>query len=306
MNLREIQGKMARLAAEDNGKKIAQRRKRMAELAMAAEEMAAFLKMQSAQLRRRHGLFFTVNQGRVLGGSSLSAEMCGHGIGVIRFEEGHAVFHPKGEMGPWNWSGNQKDGQAIRDFLEQKAKKYDTRNTQERELQWDLFHGMRRKKEAAFRGCTPIALAGHPAEIPTWIKGNGDLGTGNIDLLVRTQGGNRGSRFLVFELKRPKEGCNAEDALRQAAFYASALAIEANGDERYRTVYRKLFGSRGSARLDFGAVAVVDKNGNSDDSIREALRTLQAEGCGALSEVRVLRYEWVDNSATHWRWFSGT
>lgn len=100
---------------------------------------------------------------------------------------------------------------------------------------------------AAIRPVKPFGL---PTEIATSMNLDGDVATGNMDILARTYGAGRrsdGGDFVVLELKRPSlKPRDVHDAFKQAIQYAAALTIEANAlvgapRENAAVPYRQLF-----------------------------------------------------------------
>lgn len=96
----------------------------------------------------------------------------------------------------------------------------------------------------------PVKPFGLPTEIATFMNLEGNVATGNVDVLARTRNADNPSDagdFVVLELKRPTLAArDVSDALKQAIQYAAALTIEANAFAGPQvtnpaTPYRQLF-----------------------------------------------------------------
>lgn len=320
----------------DGKEKLKKRREAMVMMSAAANSLReAEKKFRNAGVttpRGRRivpGVTFTVNQGVVTKGGrteklSINVEMRSKNVGQIRHENEYRFFPNAPEVGEvdkkngWVWSQDSADGEKIHKHFTHLEEKESKAKVQEREIQWQMFRAIENDTNECFKYLQPVAIAGFPCEVPTWVTSKGELGTGNIDALIRRLGGNKGASYLVFELKRPG-GDKPEDALQQAIAYAIALSIEANGDEDEanaelcREEYRSLFGGTGKSPLTFGAVAVIAVPQNNRDAAENALEKLWLKISTAdkkltcVNRLGVLLYEWdeINKTAANWSWLAG-
>lgn len=332
MSYIDLERSIRTFAEDANGNKVLEsRRIAMRELSTAAKEL---LDNKEDLPRRRRDISFTVNQGKVKNGSRkkkflLNVEKGGINIGHIEYvkkAEGYKEpsyrYFPKDEKGHpgWVWSKDASDAKEINEHFKKIGEKLkESRNKiQEREIQWQMFSAIENKntdkEKGVFKNLRPVALAGFPCEIPTWINAKGEPATGNIDALIRRSGGSKGASYFVFELKRPnKNVVKPEGALRQAIIYAIGLSIEANGNEERQKAYRALFEGSKQAELIFGAVAVVGVEGKIKPQDKAAAqlalkkyapKPLDANTPPLVVTVRVLLYAWdvKGKRITDWEW----
>jgi len=302
-------------------RKLEGRRKKMLQMSVAAKFLRNSEKQSKVKLPRSRPtapkVTFTVNQGNVISGQKkghhpINVEMHGKNVGIIVKESGekgqHWLFTPKGQEVKLMWSNNVNDAEEIRKYFESITEQPTREKVKEREIQWQMFKAIQDNTNE-FRHLTPVAIAGFPSEVPTWINLTGKPATGNIDALIRTKpGGNKGASFLVFELKSPS-GEGPRKALQQAILYAIALSIEANADPKTQEYYRALFGSSKDARIPFGAVAVVEDTEANRRDANEVIKELNFDVKSGDSRTQIDRIGILfyilpsdKDSDTKWKW----
>ncbi len=255
--LATAEGRARVLARREHAKKMADGLRRWGE------------ELKSCRMRYR-GAIFTVTQGALEGALTrrasliVSVEVNGVGVGQLEFSpERPPMFCATKDLDePLAWSGNARDGAKINAYLEHCAL---SKAMPERDVQGQMsarFRALFDGAEKPLGGLVPVRPTGCMMEIPTAVAASKTLhvGGGAIDILARTGRGRTGW-FVACELKRSESAELAEDVLRQAIRYATALDVEVNGcgllPPADATVYRELFGGSGGARLRFGALAAV-------------------------------------------------
>lgn len=248
-------------------------------------------------------------------------------LGSIQFDNATPIFYFNPRVGslfygtatgsarPLEWSGAiDIDSHEMQRIMEEATYIItNEKRTLKRKIYWDLVArlGLGGAHDV-LAGLQPALIAGYPAAVQTWISADGKPETSSIDV-VACNTGSLGDPFLVFELKRPGEDSPAI-ALEQAIRYAMAMDLEANDNQKAtQTKYRTLLGSKGDARLRFGAVAVVEGTEQNQSLAKAALADFKAPASGdAVSAcahtVSVLFYDWDQekNQATNWRWLEGS
>jgi hypothetical protein len=321
MTYAELEAKILELAASPEGlNKLQARRKAMIGLSRAVEIMLGHKRVAPRNRPSIAGVTFTVNQGGIKAvptqkALTLNIEIGPKNVGKLSWFSGKAaIFVPNGSDETWQWSNNPKDAKRIRQYLQNEVQRQDGDKAQERHIQWQMFGALDARSKSNHPGLQgllrlrPVALAGYPSEIPTWLNANQGLSTGNIDALTRGTNGPTGAKFLILELKAP-DGDSAEKAIQQALTYALALSIEANGDPDRQGCYRTLFESKGSKPLGFGAVAVLHNTPKNQNAARVAFANMapgfSREGQAPLvATLGVLFYDWdpVAKQADNWQW----
>lgn len=239
-----------------------------------AKKMADGLRRWSEELKsgrmRYRGAVFTVTQGALEGALGrraslvVSVEVNGVGIGQLVFSPTRPPMFSSGTdlKTQLAWSGNAPDGAKINAYLEQCRL---SKSMPERDVQGRMCARFRALFDVAQKpigGLVPVRPAGCMMEIPTAVAASKTLriGGGAIDILART-GRGRSGWFVVCELKRHDSAERADEVLRQAIRYATALDVEVNGcgfiPPADSAFYRELFGGSGSAPLRFGALAAI-------------------------------------------------
>lgn len=321
MNYRELESKISAISVSDEGtKKLKDRRKMMRKMSTAANRLQKAKNVDFPRIRRGVvGMTFTVTQGAVTdskNGLLFKVEIKGIGVGTIKLINDEYRFFPNDKSTDvtqeeknrgWAWSNKSADGENIRDYL----KNLKDEISSEREIQWQMFRAIKNNDTECLKRIQPVAIAGFPCEIPTWILRDGRLAenAGNIDALIRKLGGGKGASYLVFELKGPKDK-SPEIALRQALGYAIALSIESNDkdDKHCQKEYRALFGGKGDAPLNYGAVIVIKDTDENREKAKKALEKFKPiadqDYKPLVDRIGVLLYEWEDTNkkAINWSW----
>jgi len=283
-NHNEIVERIRRLLLTPDGKKkIRQRRSASARMARGLQGLEASGWVLKAS-RRQVGsdqTVFTVRQGSLQNsekGLVVFVELCGNGVGTLlppRSNRGYPILRTT-EPDPreLEWAGRD-----AREYI--RACSNMKQPSPERDLQGVILHDLLKSpKHELLRNLWPVRPANCLMEIPTAIQRRGQIGTGNIDLLVRT-GRGRWPTFVICELKVDKT--TPYDAMVQAIHYAVALDVEVNGianeiEPADRALYRFLLGSNSTAQdpLRIGAMAIIPNRPGVEKATHEALDTLSA------------------------------
>jgi hypothetical protein len=327
----EVLGKLR----QPNGiKKIRKRRAIVASLADVREHWEGL----GAKLVSREAAVFTTDQtgmARANKGFELKLLVRGQHVANLEFPHGdvprlsvrkrvaeHQIALPPRER--LAWSGDVRDGKAIRDFINECVKKLPGAQP-ELQVQLQLVQRLYRSKkqlEPELANLQPVMPFGFPTELATVVDRVGNPATGNMDILARTVQGRRsdGGAFVVMELKEPNlKSSDVPKAFRQAIGYAAALTVEANDLESTplggdAAPYRRLFGpnkKRNAKPPDYvgkpvsvHAVVVLPERlrGTADRELdRLELRTDPPPNVGRRAmSVGVLLYEAV-NHETEWK-----
>jgi len=289
---------------QQNPDKVAGRR-----AAIAALKLGLAQELNPPLPRRRRAWFSTTQSQTTSAKGGARVQVLGLDAGELRFEAtAHRYeFHPNAKLFPehrghhWAWSKSADDAKRIRDYLAKCEEHPKASFKNEREIQWRLANALGRKTPA-LRNLGPVKWHGRATEIGVSINKKGDIGTGNIDLVVRRgAGGDRG--YLVFEVKAPGD-TNIEAALVQALRYASALHVEANlGSAANRANYNAVFESTSTAKLTIGAVVVMEDSA----SVRAKASRLLAQywgttGDSPIDRLGVLLYRLGAKGTLSWDW----
>jgi hypothetical protein len=283
---REIVQEVRELLSGSGKSKVLQRRRQ------AARMVEGLRRLEATGLRYRkqtRDSVFTVTQESLckLGPTlSVYVELQGRRVGTLVYSTTSRtppVFIS--DDGPrFVWSGDRRDAERIAKYFEACASRP---RSPERKAQGVLVRAMfARGKHRLLARLRPVRPAGCMMEIPVPVTASDGLGlgTGNVDVLVRAVGG-PAARFVICELKRPGLKADPYRVLTQAIRYAAALDVEVNGIEGEAgiepadaSLYRKLFGATGSAKLRFGAMAAIyTDEGSAEDTValvRDAISAL--------------------------------
>ncbi|MFA5262705.1 MAG: hypothetical protein WC378_02700 [Opitutaceae bacterium] len=318
MNLATIHDKVEN-TLKANPQKVEQRRKAI-EAVRAG--LAKVKDLQAPILRHRKAWFSTTQGHTAKGNGCARVQVLGLNVGqlslVTKPDEAFYEFIPnEGYLkslgfpnGPWRWSKSKKHGQQINSFLKECETLPGANADNEREIQWQLAEALRSEKGGVLRYLQPVTWDRRFTEIGVSVTASGKPGTGNIDLLVRQGKGAQGC-FLVFELKKPvRNGVKAfEAALQQALRYATALNFEANkGGNKNLENYRVVLNSKGTRKLEIGAVVVVEDTKvvreNADKILKEYT---EDRGGSDIKRLGVLLYKFdkSEGKAHSWAWLPG-
>lgn len=308
------------LGTADGLARLTKRRGAFADLAAtfwALEDREAIA--DAIHLVAREGAWFTINQGAASAAArrlTLNVEMCGMKVGTLEISPGAAkgpfLFNPclrdlmPLDDVPWSWSKSPADGVRIRRYFALIREQNASKGPLEREIQWQLADYLATTTTGAAKYLQPVYWLEAPTEIATSITRESNVGTGNIDLVLRRLGGSVGARFLVLELKGIGK-TDVRGAISQAIRYAVAIHIEANDGDKARADYRTVLGSSGSEPLKFGAVAAVEDTNENRELARLALQELMPPPKAKVDCLGVLLYRWdpAARTATDWRWLEG-
>ena len=226
-----------------------------------------------------HRTVFTARQGSIqeaANGLEVFVELRGNGVGtLLPPPDGHnypILKTCEPEVRDLEWGGSD-----ARDYIRECANMM--RPSPERDLQGVIVQDLSMSpKHELLQNLQPVRPANCMMEIPSAVKRNGDIGTGNIDILART-GRGRSTTCVVCELKVDKT--TPYDTMVQAIHYAAALDVEVNGikhelEPADRSVYRVLFGSNSTSKnpLRFGAMAIVPNGPGIEAAAQRALENL--------------------------------
>lgn len=309
MSLQTIQEAInVKLGSSQGGRKVDSRRAKMKDIAAALKRIPKLPRLCS-----RNAWFSTTQSDVIKADGEIMVQLFGIKIAEIVLDttEPHPyyTFSPDElvckniewkDRGPWEWSHNKKHAEKINRFIEVCEKYPRAKSDNEREIQWQLAQELKSDTKGPFKNLQPVTWNGRFTEIGVSITMHGNLGTGNIDLVVRRKRG-----FLVFELKKPGDS-EIEDALTQASRYAIALNIEANegGKENLKN-YRAVFGARGDSELNIGAVAVLEDNEAVRKKAHEILPLFRGNTNNTrVDRIGVLLYKFDKNEGkvTSWEW----
>lgn len=313
-----------------NRGKVVDRRSKIKEVRQGLDLLA---KGRAApRLERRYDVWFSTTQGNIQdvreqdAKRTVNVQYRGIQVGELKVDLNDSPpswrFHPSNKRNKdltppfadlprkgWEWNDNVEDEKCLRDFIGRCEKHPRAGEKTEREIQWQLADAFRTGaiKFEAWTNLEPVMWDGYFAEVGISVTEKGVVpkkNSGTIDLLLRSD-----SDFIVLELKKPgKKGIKyVREAVYQAVRYATALDIEANGNEdneadpENRKIYREVFGSKGEKELKINVMVALQDTLKLRKELADLLPKLCLESDGSrITRIGALLYTLPDNKTCAW------